>query len=130
MLTLESLYWHGVKIIQKLTNETVAIKQWDAYDIPSQHISPKRAIEAIINDLEQRKEDSIQGSTQIIIAPGYTFKLVDILITNFHQPENTLILLIAAFVGEDWKVIYNYALNNNYRFLSYGDSSVLWRKNG
>jgi S-adenosylmethionine:tRNA ribosyltransferase-isomerase len=130
MRTLESLYWHGVKIIQKLTNETVAIKQWDAYDIPSQHISPKRAIEAIINDLEQRKEDSIQGSTQIIIAPGYTFKLVDILITNFHQPENTLILLIAAFVGEDWKVIYNYALNNNYRFLSYGDSSVLWRKNG
>jgi S-adenosylmethionine:tRNA ribosyltransferase-isomerase len=130
MRTLESLYWHGVKIIQKLTNETVAIKQWDAYDIPSQHISPKRAIEAIINDLEQRKEDSIQGSTQIIIAPGYSFKLVDILITNFHQPENTLILLIAAFVGEDWKVIYNYAINNNYRFLSYGDSSVLWRKNG
>lgn len=127
MRTLESLYWHGVKIIQKLATETISIKQWDAYDIPSQHISPLKAIEAIINDLEQREEHSIQGSTQIIIAPGYLFKLVDILVTNFHQPENTLILLIAAFVGEDWRTIYHHALEHNYRFLSYGDSSLLWR---
>jgi S-adenosylmethionine:tRNA ribosyltransferase-isomerase len=67
------------------------------------------------------------GSTQIILAPGYQFRLVDALITNFHQPENTLILLIAAFVGNDWRKIYEHALANNYRFLSYGDSSLLFK---
>jgi S-adenosylmethionine:tRNA ribosyltransferase-isomerase len=77
--------------------------------------------------MEEDAEQLLVGSTQIIIAPGYTFKMVDVLVTNFHQPEITLILLIAAFVGNNWREIYNHALNNNYRFLSYGDSSVLFK---
>lgn len=125
--TIESLYWHGVKVLHHGSNETVSIKQWDAYETQIFDTTPLQAIQAIINDLEQKNLNSLQGSTQIIIAPGYTFKLVDILVTNFHQPENTLILLIAAFVGNEWKRIYEHALNNDYRFLSYGDSSVLWR---
>jgi S-adenosylmethionine:tRNA ribosyltransferase-isomerase len=127
--TIESLYWHGVKVLHHGADETVAIKQWDAYETQTFNTTPLQSIHAIINDLEQKNLNSIQGSTQIIIAPGYTFRLVDILVTNFHQPENTLILLIAAFVGPDWKSIYDHALENDYRFLSYGDSSVLWRKN-
>ncbi len=71
--------------------------------------------------------DQITGSTQLIIAPGYAFKLVDAIITNFHQPENTLMLLVAAFTGSDWRKIYDYALSHDYRFLSYGDSSLLFR---
>lgn len=125
--TIESLYWHGIKVLHHGSDETVAIKQWDAYETQTFDTTPLQAIQAIINDLEQKNLSSLQGSTQIIIAPGYTFKLVDILVTNFHQPENTLILLIAAFVGNDWKRIYDHALNKEYRFLSYGDSSVLWR---
>ncbi|MES2780470.1 MAG: S-adenosylmethionine:tRNA ribosyltransferase-isomerase [Bacteroidota bacterium] len=125
--TLESLYWHGVKVLHHGADETVSIKQWDAYETQTFDTTSLQAIQAIINNLEQKNLSSLQGSTQIIIAPGYSFRLVDILVTNFHQPENTLILLIAAFVGKDWKRIYEHALSNDYRFLSYGDSSVLWR---
>lgn len=125
--TLESLYWHGVKLIQKQAGATIQVRQWDPYETNRDDISPAEAIGAIINNLKENKLELLQGSTQIIIAPGYRFKLVDILVTNFHQPENTLILLIAAFTGNDWKAIYNYALDHNFRFLSYGDSSVLYR---
>ncbi|MES2689988.1 MAG: S-adenosylmethionine:tRNA ribosyltransferase-isomerase, partial [Bacteroidota bacterium] len=125
--TLESLYWHGVKLIRKQAGTTIHIRQWDAYETDCSNISPAEAIEAIISNLKENKLELLQGSTQIIIAPGYQFKLVDILITNFHQPENTLILLIAAFVGDNWRTIYEYALDHHFRFLSYGDSSVLYR---
>jgi S-adenosylmethionine:tRNA ribosyltransferase-isomerase len=125
--TLESLYWHGVKILKGLTTETISISQWTPYELDATGISANQAIEAIIQNLEQNQLSELQGSTQIIITPGYTFKLVNILVTNFHQPENTLILLIAAFVGDDWKRIYDHALSHDYRFLSYGDSSVLFR---
>ena len=105
----------------------VDIKQWDAYEVNAEGITAEQAIEAIIKQLEIQQDQVLVGSTQIIIAPGYAFKLVDVLITNFHQPENTLILLIAAFVGDDWRNIYQHALTYNYRFLSYGDSSLLFK---
>lgn len=127
MRTLESLYWHGVKLLNTTASEVVAVSQWDPYEIESPEYSASEAIQAIIEKLETQAQTVLQGSTQIIIAPGYRFRMVDALITNFHQPENTLILLIAAFVGEDWRTIYNHALKHNYRFLSYGDSSLLWR---
>ena len=125
--TLESLYWHGVKLIQATASNVVDIKQWDAYELNAEGITAEQAIEAIIKQLEIQQDQVLVGSTQIIIAPGYAFKLVDVLITNFHQPENTLILLIAAFVGDDWRNIYQHALTHNYRFLSYGDSSLLFK---
>jgi S-adenosylmethionine:tRNA ribosyltransferase-isomerase len=125
--TLESLYWHGVKLIRQQTDHPISISQWTPYELDASGISALQSITAIIQDLESRQLTELQGSTQIIIAPGYLFKMVDILVTNFHQPENTLILLIAAFVGENWKKIYDHALTHNYRFLSYGDSSILFR---
>lgn len=125
--TLESLFWHGVKILLNKAGDEVEIKQWDAYELELGDITPLQSITAIIEKMERDNENVLVGSTQIILAPGYQFKLVDALITNFHQPENTLILLIAAFVGNDWRKIYEHALNNNYRFLSYGDSSLLFK---
>jgi len=125
--SLESLYWHGLKLIRGTASENIEVGQWDPYELNEIDTSPTRAIQAIIADLQNRKQTAVTGSTQIIIAPGYSFKIVDLLITNFHQPENTLILLIAAFVGNDWKHIYDYALQHKFRFLSYGDSSLLWR---
>lgn len=125
--TLESLYWLGIKAKLGLLEAEPKIEQWDAYDIAVQNLSAVDAIEALLTELKSRNQKSVSASTQIIIAPGYKFRMVDVLITNFHQPENTLILLIAAFVGQDWKKIYEYALAHQYRFLSYGDSSVLFR---
>ncbi|TAE85859.1 MAG: S-adenosylmethionine:tRNA ribosyltransferase-isomerase [Bacteroidetes bacterium] len=127
MRTLESLYWWGVRLLTFKNAENVFVAQWDAYELDASGISADKALQAILHDMDAKKESVLQGSTQIIIAPGYEFKLVDAIITNFHQPENTLILLIAAFVGPDWRKIYEYALANNYRFLSYGDSSLLWK---
>ena len=80
--------------------------------------------------LERNGLDSLTVGTRIIIVPGFRFRLVDLLVTNFHQPESTLILLVSAFVGGDWRTIYDYALAHGFRFLSYGDSSLLWRRNG
>jgi S-adenosylmethionine:tRNA ribosyltransferase-isomerase len=127
MRTLESLYWHGVKILLNKAAKEVEIKQWDAYELDAGEITSYQAITAIIHSMVKDNEYVLVGSTQIILAPGYQFRLVDALITNFHQPENTLILLIAAFVGNDWRKIYEHALANNYRFLSYGDSSLLFK---
>ena len=127
MRTLESLFWHGVKIVLNKAAKEVEIKQWDAYELDAGEITSYQAITAIIHSMEKDNEYMLVGSTQIILAPGYQFRLVDALITNFHQPENTLILLIAAFVGKDWRIIYEHALANNYRFLSYGDSSLLFK---
>jgi S-adenosylmethionine:tRNA ribosyltransferase-isomerase len=79
---------------------------------------------AVLGFISEKNIDVISGITQLIIAPGYTFRLTNEIITNFHQPKSTLLLLIAAFIGEDWKKIYKFALNNNFRFLSYGDSCL------
>jgi S-adenosylmethionine:tRNA ribosyltransferase-isomerase len=125
--TLESIYWHGVQLITGKAKSEMHISQWTPYENLENNFSCIESIEAILKNLASNNLDELQGSTQIIIAPGYQFKIVDILITNFHQPENTLILLIAAFVGESWRKIYDHALQKNFRFLSYGDSSVLFR---
>ncbi len=123
--TLESLYYVGVSCIEKGHPEDVG--QWDPYtrDYP---YSTGEALDAIIQFLEKEGLESLTAGTRIIIVPGFTFRIVNRMVTNFHQPESTLILLISAFVGGDWRTIYNFALSHGVRFLSYGDSSLLFRK--
>ncbi len=123
MRTLESLYWYGVKLIND-PNEEFIINQFDPYRSPTQ-IPVDAALQAILRKMENDKIETIAGDTSIMIMPGYDFKVTNGLITNFHQPGSTLMLLVAAFVGQDWKRIYQEALQNEYRFLSYGDSSLL-----
>ncbi len=121
--TLESMYWMGVKAKLGLENP-LSLGQWEAYSL-SDNILPKDAFSALIDILHQSEKQELMANTCIMIAPGYSYKIVDNLITNFHQPQSTLLLLVSALVGGDWKQIYNYALNNNFRFLSYGDSCLL-----
>ncbi|MFZ6012733.1 MAG: S-adenosylmethionine:tRNA ribosyltransferase-isomerase [Bacteroidota bacterium] len=124
MRTLESLYWFGVKLLTE-RNAEFNITQYDPYrrhdDLPSKETSLRKVEDYMF----QKQTDMLIGSTSIFIRPGYTFRVCQGLITNFHQPASTLILLVAAFTGNDWKKIYNEALHNDYRFLSYGDSSLL-----
>lgn len=123
--TLESLYYAGVDCIEKGAPEDV--RQWAPYEREYQY-STEEAIGAIISYLDKNNLDELTIGTKIIIVPGFKFRIVDILVTNFHQPESTLILLVSAFVGGDWKTIYRYALSHDFRFLSYGDSSLLYRR--
>ena len=123
--TLESLYYAGVKCIEN--GKPSDICQWDPYEREYSY-TLNESLEAIVSYLDRNSLDELKIGTRIIIVPGYTFKVVDVLVTNFHQPQSTLLLLISAFVGGDWKRIYDYALGNDFRFLSYGDSSVLFRK--
>ncbi|MDE1192109.1 MAG: S-adenosylmethionine:tRNA ribosyltransferase-isomerase [Arachidicoccus sp.] len=122
--TIESLYWMGVKILTG--NYSLRINQWEVYDLPK-HYAKAEALQALKNYLEEKNQTRLFSKTQIIIAPGYQLKVAVGLITNFHQPKSTLLLLVAATVGEDWKKIYDYALQNDFRFLSYGDGSLLWK---
>lgn len=124
--TLESLYYVGVKLDEypNATEEQLHIKQWEPYETDTT-IPPVKALRNIIEFLDRNNISVFHGSTQIIIAPGYEYKIVKMLITNFHQPQSTLLLLVSAFVHGDWKNIYNYALEHDFRFLSYGDSSLL-----
>ena len=103
------------------------VNQWDPY-LRDYEYSTEQALKAIVDYMEANGLEELKTGTRIIIVPGFKFRLVDMLITNFHQSESTLILLVAAFVGEDWRKIYDYALSHNFRFLSYGDSSLLFRK--
>ncbi|MEN8120929.1 MAG: S-adenosylmethionine:tRNA ribosyltransferase-isomerase [Bacteroidota bacterium] len=124
--TLESLYWLGVKIVDKTVNpDQLIIGQWEVYSM-KHDISFKQSISALIEYMSLHNIEFLDAITQIIIVPGYKFKVIDGLITNFHQPQSTLLLLIAAVVGDKWKKIYDYALANDFRFLSYGDSSLFW----
>lgn len=128
MRTLESLYWLGVKLhLQHDENKNLALEQWFPYENHECELSQEVALRALLNHLNKNNLQNLIATTGILIAPGYEFKIVDTLITNFHQPDSTLLLLVAAFVGEDWRKIYDHALANNYRFLSYGDSSLLLR---
>ncbi|MCF8255818.1 MAG: S-adenosylmethionine:tRNA ribosyltransferase-isomerase [Bacteroidia bacterium] len=125
--TLESLYWFGLKLMQGgLNQKELLVNQWDPYEL-TESTEPIGSIQAILKMMELNGLDELIGSTQLLIAPGYKFKFADGLITNFHQPNSTLLLLVAAFLGENWKRVYEYALENNFRFLSFGDSSLLWR---
>jgi S-adenosylmethionine:tRNA ribosyltransferase-isomerase len=129
--TLESLYWLGVKILENKTSlfEELHVDQWDCYLLPD-HYSVQQAMDAIDGWMNQRGLTKKTASTQMIIIPGYRFKITEILITNFHQPGSTLLLLIAAFMGDSWRKAYQYALEHEFRFLSYGDSSLLFRNDG
>jgi len=124
--TLESLYWLGVKCMKGESPEN--INQWEPYEYNS-NFSVDDSLLALLKWMKDNNRNHLERKTEIIIVPGYEFKLVDILITNFHQPKSTLLLLIAAFTKDRWKDIYDYALENEFRFLSYGDSSLLFRDN-
>lgn len=129
MRTVESLYFIGCKLHdnpQAQPHELV-VSQWEPYET-AREISPKQALKSILDYLDRNQTDRLISATQIIILPGYEFRFADAMITNFHQPQSTLLLLIAAFAGEDWRKIYDYALTHAFRFLSYGDSSLLWKK--
>jgi S-adenosylmethionine:tRNA ribosyltransferase-isomerase len=123
--TLESLYYVGVKCIEQGTPEDVG--QWEPYEREYGY-SVEESISAIVSYLKSNGLSEINVGTRIIIVPGYKFRIVDVLVTNFHQPQSTLLLLISAFVEGDWHKIYDYALENSFRFLSYGDSSILFRR--
>lgn len=128
--TLESLYWLGVKVMQhkEIMPDEMQIPQWMPYDTDASKYSAHESLTALVNWMNQLNMQRIITKTQIIIAPGYAFKLADALITNFHQPKSTLLLLVSALIGDDWKKVYDYALEHNFRFLSYGDGSLLWSK--
>jgi S-adenosylmethionine:tRNA ribosyltransferase-isomerase len=122
--SLESLYWLGLKLgKQKNLSQPLKIEQWEPYENTEQ-INIQQALKNILEYLEKSNRETLQFSTQIIIVPGYRFKLLNGMITNFHQPQSTLLLLIGAFLGNDWKKVYNFALTNHFRFLSYGDSNL------
>lgn len=123
--TLESLYYVGVSCIEK--GEPEDVEQWAPYNREYQY-SIEESVDGIISYLEREGLDELKVGTRIIIVPGFKFRVVDMMVTNFHQPQSTLLLLISAFVGGDWRTIYDYALSNNFRFLSYGDSSLLFRR--
>jgi len=121
---LESLYYLGIHCIEN--GNPTQVTQWEPYEREYKYTTTE-ALSAILDWMDRNNRDHIDTKTGIIIVPTFRFRIVDILITNFHQPNSTLLLLIAAFVGDYWKEIYEYALNNDFRFLSYGDSSILFR---
>ena len=122
---LESVYWLGVKLLQNSIGlDNLSLSQWEAYTLP-QNITVEQSLNKICECLEKNQEKTLFASTKIMIVPGYTFRICRKLITNFHQPKSTLLLLVGAFAGKDWKKIYQYALGHDYRFLSYGDGSLL-----
>ena len=124
--TLESLYYMGLKVMQNpdLSEEQLHVQQWEPYDAPSS-VTALESLKALDAWMEAHHLEVLHSSTQIIIAPGYDYHIVKMLVTNFHQPQSTLLLLVSAFVKGDWHKIYDYALANDFRFLSYGDSSLL-----
>jgi len=138
--TIESLYWIGrrtelrsVKGLSEQSSDS-QISQWEAYELAEKNIKAKDALQSLLNWMTESKMKRLVTKTQILIAPGYKFKIIKGLITNFHQPQSTLLLLVAALIGDDlttgqagWKKIYDYAMQNDFRFLSYGDGSLLWK---
>lgn len=132
MRTLESLYFLGIQLLHHSTQllhhatQLLSVAQFEPYE-KEYTLSTREALQAIVDYLDSTKQDVLHAETQIMIKPGYQFRVVDQLITNFHQPKSTLLLLVSAFVGGDWHTIYDYALSHDFRFLSYGDSSILTR---
>ncbi|HVZ24517.1 MAG TPA: S-adenosylmethionine:tRNA ribosyltransferase-isomerase [Sediminibacterium sp.] len=126
--TLETLYWLGVKVHLQpdLAPGALTLAQWEVYELQQPDIPAEAAIRALQNWMQQHQLPRLATKTQLLIVPGYRFRMISALITNFHQPRSTLLLLVAAITGDDWRKIYTYALENNFRFLSYGDGSLLW----
>ena len=129
--TLESLYYMGVKALGLDSGEEtgdameLGVPQWMPYGCSPDSPSTEQALKSLLGYMDRHELDVLHSCTQIIIAPGYRYRIVKMMVTNFHQPQSTLLLLVSAFVGEDWRKIYDYALANDFRFLSYGDSSLL-----
>ena len=135
--TLESLYYMGVKLAMnpQCTEEDLHVNQWEPYDLPhneeglvlvdGEPVSVEQSVRNLLDYLNRDGLEALHSSTQIIIAPGYVYKMVKMLVTNFHQPQSTLLLLVSAFLKGDWRKVYDYALSHDFRFLSYGDSSLL-----
>lgn len=127
--TLESLYWLGLRAMRG--EEEMHVGQWEPYETElSTPLSPREGagggpLQALLSYMDAHELDTLHASTQIIIVPGYEYKIVERMITNFHQPQSTLLLLVSAFIGDDWHRVYDYALSHQFRFLSYGDSSIL-----
>lgn len=127
--TVESIYWMGVAVKQRpgITEDALKIDQWQVYDDPGKFALPaEEALVALLAWMDKRHLSKIITQTQILIAPGYKSRIIKGLITNFHQPQSTLLLLVAALIGDDWHKVYNYALENDFRFLSYGDGCLLF----
>ncbi len=126
--TLESLYWMGVKVFLQPGIKQLELGQWEVYEEPllNRAIPAATALNALLSWLKQNGLTKLFTQTKILIAPGYKFRLINGIVTNFHQPQSTLLLLVAAAVGDDWKKLYEHALQNNYRFLSYGDGCLLF----
>ena len=119
--TLESVYWFGVKLQHDPTLNVMDIRQWDPYELDSRDINAKEAYRNVLLWMERNGIDQLEGATQLLIAPGYKYRVIHRLITNFHQPKSTLLLLVSALIGEQWRECYSYALDHGFRFLSYGD---------
>lgn len=128
--TLESLYWMGVKCLlnPNAAIEELMIYQWDVYETPlsESNYSSTEAFGGLLTWLKKNNGDRLISATQILIAPGYQYRVVNAIVTNFHQPQSTLLLLVAAAIGDDWRKVYAYAMENDFRFLSYGDGSLLF----
>ena len=125
--TLESLYYMGLKVLQNpdIDEEGLHVEQWEPYESEKVKVKSEESLQALLDWMKRKELTVLHSSTQIIIAPGYDYKIVKMLVTNFHQPQSTLLLLVSAFVKGDWRKIYDYALGHGFRFLSYGDSSLL-----
>ena len=122
--TIESVYWFGVKLSRNPNLEAMHILQWEPYELENLHISTYEAYQNVLQWMERHQTDQINGDTQLMIAPGYRYHVISGLITNFHQPKSTLLLLVSALVGNAWRECYQYALDHGFRFLSYGDSCL------
>ena len=124
---LESVYWFGAQLLHQpaLDFKGLEVGQWTPYTLPKTLPGAVESLQAVEAFLRKHKKEHLEGQTTLMIAPGYSFGMIDGLITNFHQPKSTLLLLIAAVIGPDWKKVYQYALDNDFRFLSFGDSSLL-----
>ncbi len=129
--TMETIYWLGVRCAVESDTKDFTIHQWDVYEAPliESNLSRREALEALEHRMTDLNMDRIFMQTSLLIMPGYRFRMTDILITNFHQPQSTLLLLVAAAIGDHWRNVYDYALNHDFRFLSYGDASLLYLHN-
>lgn len=129
--TLESLYWMGVKASLQPEIKQLNISQWEVYETPltNSYIPVKESLSSLLKWMKANKQERLFTQSQILIAPGYQFKIAKAIVTNFHQPQSTLLLLVAAAIGNEWKSLYEYALENDFRFLSYGDGSLLFINN-
>jgi len=125
--TIESLYWLGIKAMRypSLSPDDLAVQQWDAYDPSAPQADAKAALTALLKWMREHQLSQLMTRTQLLITPGYRWRIASGLVTNFHQPESTLLLLVASLIGEDWRKVYDYALGHDFRFLSYGDGCLL-----